>query len=165
MDYLIKRASNEELLCFLYCYKLEQVVEQTVGYFRRLNAHVTSTETKTSSFWRNFRRWLHLQPVTEISTKWQHFPQMKQCHHHWGWYYYENSISWYHLVISSCCRGFPSCTCMQPTAIRDRTLQSLTHTPQLLGSDPYGWEYTLIYQNEGHHQKMYLFPRYVRVIL
>ena len=40
------------------------------------------TETKMSSFWRNFRHWLHwtlskwqrsVQPVTKMSSKWQHF--------------------------------------------------------------------------------------------
>ena len=40
------------------------------------------TETKMSSFWRNFNHWLHwklsfwqlpVQPVTKISSKWRHF--------------------------------------------------------------------------------------------
>ena len=43
---------------------------------------VTSTETKMSSFWRNFNHWLHwklsfwqlpVQPVMKISSKWRHF--------------------------------------------------------------------------------------------
>ena len=41
-----------------------------------------NTETKISSFWRNFNHWLHwklsfwqlpVQPVTKISSKWRHF--------------------------------------------------------------------------------------------
>ena len=44
------------------------------------------TETEISPFWRNFRHWLHrklsfwqlsMQSVTEISSKWWHFPS--QC--------------------------------------------------------------------------------------
>ena len=42
----------------------------------------TDTETKMSSFWRNFNHWLHwklsfwqlpVQPVMKISSKWKHF--------------------------------------------------------------------------------------------
>ena len=45
------------------------------------------TETEMSSFWRNFRHWLHwklsfwqlsVQPVMKISSKWWHF---RKCHH------------------------------------------------------------------------------------
>ena len=45
-------------------------------------ARVFGTETKMSSFWRNFNHWLHwklsfwqlpVQPVMKISSKWRHF--------------------------------------------------------------------------------------------
>ena len=48
-----------------------------------------NTETEMSSFWRNFRHWLHwklsfwqlsVQPVMKISSKWWHF-RFSECHY------------------------------------------------------------------------------------
>ena len=53
-----------------------------IGYQHNAYSSSTSTETKMSSFWRNFNHWLHwklsfwqlpVQPVMKISSKWRHF--------------------------------------------------------------------------------------------
>ena len=51
-----------------------------------------ATETKMSSFWRNFHHWLHwklsfwqlsVQPVMKISSKWRHFRFSGRINNHW----------------------------------------------------------------------------------
>ena len=50
--------------------------------FKKMDLKMSSTETKMSSFWRNFHHWLHwklsfwqlpVQPVMNISSKWRLF--------------------------------------------------------------------------------------------
>ena len=62
--------------------------KQNYLQFAKLLYFVSNTETKMSSFWRNFNHWLHwklsfwqlpVQPVTKISSKWRHF-RFSECH-------------------------------------------------------------------------------------
>ena len=73
VQYTLKHAMVCHLLCFI-CGYAECILSIT---FR-----VTTTETKMSSFWRNFHHWLHWKlsfwqlpvlPVMIISSKWRHF--------------------------------------------------------------------------------------------
>ena len=63
------------------------------------------TETKMSSFWRNFNHWLHwklsfwqlpVQPVMKISSKWRHFRFGGVVSYHIIWYGYFNC--WYNII-------------------------------------------------------------------
>ena len=69
-----------ETMCF--CFRLVKVTfdeEMSLLFDNMIKTH---TETKMSSFWRNFNHWLHwklsfwqlpVQPVMKISSKWRHF--------------------------------------------------------------------------------------------
>ena len=61
---------------------------------------IASTETKMSSFWRNFNHWLHwklsfwqlpVQPVMKISSKWRHF-RFSEWNYHEIWIMMEKNV-------------------------------------------------------------------------
>ena len=62
--------------------RLKGIISQWRDPRNQYSISVVFTETKMSSFWRNFHHWLHwklsfwqlsVQPVMKISSKWRHF--------------------------------------------------------------------------------------------
>ena len=108
--------SHSTVICLTLCH----TPTECVGYH-----NITTTETKMSSFWRNFNHWLHwklsfwqlpVQPVMKISSKWRHF-RFSDCAS------IVHILSWlmghlhYNLAIIFATVWFMSITIIKPTAI------------------------------------------------